>query len=157
MPTSVAPLSLMASTQAWGSTSTPRSTTLMPLDDSTVPAMFLPNSWMSFLTVPSTMVPYGVLGGLGERVLQRGARLLEDLAGEDELGEVVLAGLEPVADDAHAVLELAQDGERGFAGVQLLLDEACRLVRLQFAHRLGEWGGCHPTSLVSVSPAETRE
>ena len=57
MPTSVAPLSLMASTQACGSTSTPRSTTRMPLELSTVPAMFLPNSWMSFLTVPSTMVP----------------------------------------------------------------------------------------------------
>ena len=57
MPTSVAPLSLIASTQAWGSTSTPRSTTLMPFEDSTVAVMSLPNAWMSFLTVPSTMVP----------------------------------------------------------------------------------------------------
>ena len=32
-----------------------------------------------------------------------------------------------------------------------------RLVHLQFAHGLGEWGGCHPTSLVSVIPGRNDE
>ena len=57
MPTSVAPLSLMASTKAWCSTFTPRSMTLMPLEVMTVATMSLPKSWMSFLTVPKTRVP----------------------------------------------------------------------------------------------------
>ena len=114
--------------------------------------MFLPNSWMSFLTVPSTMVPYAFSAASASASCSGALALLEDLAGEDELGEVVLAGLELVADDAHAVLEFPQDGEGGLARGQLLLDEARPPRPLQFAHRLGEWGGCHPASLVSVFP-----
>ena len=94
------------------------------------------------------MVPTAFLRGVRERVLQRGACLLEDLAGVDQLGEVVLAGFEAVADGAHPGLELVQDGQRRFAGGQLLLDQADCHIGLQVAHRLGEGGECHEASLI---------
>ena len=53
----LAPLSLRGLDELLAGTSTPRSTTLKPLALSTLATMFLPMSWMSVCTVPSTTVP----------------------------------------------------------------------------------------------------
>ena len=56
-PMTLASLSRAASTNCCAGTSTPRSTTLNPFAESTLATMFLPMSWMSVCTVPSTTVP----------------------------------------------------------------------------------------------------
>ena len=143
MPTSSGLCSLMASTKAWCSTFTPRSTTLKPLELMTVATMSLPKSWMSFLTVPKHQ---GAVRGLCralKALLQGSAGLLEDVGGVDELGEEVVPALEALAYHVHAGLELFQDGEGSLAGGELLLHQANGRRLVQVAHCLGEGRNRH--------------
>ena len=84
--------------------------------------MSLPKSWMSFLTVPSTMVAILLPAACSRVTPQQAVDLLEDVGGVDEFAQVVLAGGEPLAHQLHPVLELFQDGEAGNPGREFGVD-----------------------------------
>ena len=65
--------SIAAWTKAWGSTSTPRSTTSMPLPSTIIFTRFLPMSCRSPLTVPSTITPRLSAPSSASRGLSRAA------------------------------------------------------------------------------------
>ena len=72
--------------------------------------------------------------------LRLGAReyLFEDLAGEDEAGEVVLLALVALPDDAHGLLAGVYERERVFARGQRLLYKPERFVFVQLDESVGD-------------------
>ncbi len=91
---------------------------------------------------------------LGQRLVD----LLEDVGGEDELREVVLAVLEPLADDLHAGLHLCEDGHRILPGGELVFDAGDHFGLLQVTQCLGQISRaqCFASFSANVFPTEGR-
>ena len=68
----------------------------------------------------------------------RRQHLAEDLAGEDEAGEVVLLPLVALTDHAHGLIAGVDERERGLVPSECLLHESERLVLVQLDESVGD-------------------
>ena len=93
----------------------------------------------------------GALPGLGRLLREQGAEvdhgLPEDLAGHDETGDEVLAGLIVLPDPAHAELALLDDHQRVVPGLDARCDRVERALLVEHGDARGERCGVEPLEL----------